>query len=117
MVEPTTSSAGISYLLSENQHVGKIAIALASFIGGVVSLRFVDGMSKCQRVASVAIGVWMADLFAVPIADSLGAPQYSEGCAAMIGLFGISIIGALFKAIKDISIAEIIRMRFGGGSK
>lgn len=114
MAEPTTSIGAFAWLFSSGDHSPRFAIIIAGFIGGVVSLRFVDHMTLRQRISSVATSVVLANYFAYDISDALGAAKYAEGCGAMIGLFGISLIGAILKAIKETDIAGIIKKRLGG---
>lgn len=88
---------------------------IAGFLGAVVSLKFIDGLSVVQRVSTVVAGSAIAGYCTVLVVDLFGLSTKLDGPVAfLIGLFGMSIAGALMKAIPEwISAA---RQKFLGGS-
>lgn len=76
----------------------------AGFVGAVISLKFIEGQSVAQRVSTVIAGAFIAS-YCTPLTIellSLSASPRMEGAIAFIGgLFGMSIAGALIKAIPE----------------
>ncbi len=88
-------------------------IVIAGFIGSVMSMSFVDGMNKKQRVAALVSGTIMAHYLSSPIANSFSHGQYRETIGFLVGLFGMSICAAIFRSIKDSNLWELFEKRFG----
>ena len=95
-----------------SEHATKMVI-LAGFIGGVLSMSFVDGMSKKQRVAAVLSGSVMAHYLSPLIASAFSSGQYQETTGFLIGLFGMSAAAAIFRAIQSSDLWALFQQRFG----
>lgn len=89
-------------------------IVLAGFLGSVLSMSFVDGMSKKQRVAAIISGMVMAHYLSPLIAYLFKEEDYQETIGFLIGIFGMSICSAIFRAIQTSDIWALIVQRFSG---
>lgn len=92
------------------------AIILAGLFGSVLSLSFVDGMSWRQRAAAVVAGMVMAHYISPLIANLFHEENYEETIGFLVGLFGMSIVAAFFRAIKRADIWGFVEGRWGGQS-
>lgn len=76
----------------------------AGLVGAVISLKFIEGQGPAQRVSTVIAGAFIA-AYCTPLTLellSLTASPRMEGAIAFLGgLFGMSIAGALIKAIPE----------------
>ena len=88
------------------------AIIIAGFIGGMLSMSFVDGMNKKQRLIAIISGMAMAHYLAPMIAFLFHEEQYQETIGFLIGLFGMSVCSAIFRAIKNSDVWSLIQQRF-----
>lgn len=96
MSEPVTTTLGI-----------KLSTTVAGFAGGVVSLAFVQGLTRMQAVASVTVGALTA-AYLTPAAlyrFDLG-PELSNAMAFVIGLCAMSIIPAIRRGVAKVSNKE-----------
>lgn len=89
------------------------AVILAGFVGGVLSMSFVDGMNKTQRLVAIISGMAMAHYLAPLIAFLFHEEQYQETIGFLIGLFGMSVCSAIFRSIKNSDMWALIQQRFG----
>lgn len=94
-------------------------VLLAGFLGSLLSMPFVHGMSRKQRAVALVSGAIMAFYLSPLIAflfandnDKIEAP-----IGFLIGLFGMSICGAMFKAIEKSDIWGLIDKRFSKGEE
>lgn len=80
----------------------KIATLVGGFFGALVSLKFIEGLSMRQRGSTVLAGT-LVSAFVTPIAVSFLeiSPKLEGGIAFLCGLFGMSLTGALIKAIPE----------------
>lgn len=92
------------------------AVLLAGFLGGILSMSFVDGMSKWQRAIAVCSGSVMAHYLSPLIAFLFKEGDYVQTIGFLIGLFGMSICAAIFRAIQNSDIWGLISRRFGRGN-
>lgn len=89
------------------------AVIIAGFIGAVLSMSFVDGMNKKQRLIAIVSGMAMAHYLAPLIAFLFHEEQYQETIGFLIGLFGMSVCSAIFRSIKNSDMWALIQQRFG----
>jgi hypothetical protein len=89
------------------------SVILAGMIGGLLSMSFVDGMNKKQRIVAIASGMAMAHYLAPLIAFLFHAEDYQETIGFLIGLFGMSVCSTIFRAIKNSDIWALIQQRVG----
>lgn len=82
MTEPVTGAIGI-----------KLGTLVAGFAGGVVSLAFVQGLTRWQAVMSVVVGSLSA-AYLTPIALTRLdiSPELQNGAAFIVGLCAMNII-------------------------
>lgn len=74
----------------------------AGLFGAVISLKFIDGLSVWQRASTVFAGALVAGYCTPLTLELMGLSPKLEGPVAfLVGLFGMSIAGALIKAIPD----------------
>ena len=101
------------------QPPGARYILLASFLGACISMPFVHDMSKKQRavaiLSSMAMSFYLSPLIAFLFANDNDRIEAPVGF--LIGLFGMSICGAIFKAIEKSDIWGLIDKRFSKGGE
>lgn len=86
-------------------------------IGAVVSLKFVDGLGLWQRATTVLAGALVAAYCSPLTVDLLSLSPKMEGAIAFLGgLFGMSVAGALIKAIPEWVAAARAKFLGGGAS-
>lgn len=95
----------------ETPEVAK-AVIIAGFLGSVLSMSFVDGMGKTQRAIAVISGSVMAHYLSPLIAFLFKEGDYQETIGFLVGLFGMSICAAIFRAIQNSDIWGLIYRRF-----
>lgn len=88
-------------------------VAVAGLMGSLLSMSFVDGMSKKQRLIAIVSGMIMAHYLAPMIAFLFHEVDYQETVGFLIGLFGMSICSAIFRAIQHSDIWGLIEERWG----
>lgn len=89
---------------------------MAGFIGAVISLKFIEGLSLRQRASTVIAGALVAGYCTPLTVELLNLSARLEGPIAFLGgLFGMSIAGALIKAIPE-WVAAAKQKYLGGGS-
>lgn len=94
----------------------KYVTIVGGFIGAVVSLKFIEGLSVVQRTGTVIAGTFVAAYCTPLTIEVLGLSAKLEGTVAFLGgLFGMSIAGALMKAIPDWVAAAKAKI-FGGAA-
>ena len=91
-------------------------VLLAAFFGGIMSMSFVDGMNKKQRLVAITSGMTMAHYTAPLIAFLFKEGDYVETIGFLIGLFGMSICAAIFRAIQNSDLWGLIYRRLSGGN-
>lgn len=75
---------------------------IAGFLGAVISLKFIDGLSVKQRASTVIAGTIIAAYCTPLTVELLGLSTKLEGAIAFLGgLFGMSIAGAAITAIPE----------------
>lgn len=89
------------------------AVVIAALLGSILSLSFIDDMGKRQRCVAVISGMIMAHYLAPLIAHVFNEDSYQETVGFLIGLFGMSICAAVFRAIKNSDLWGLIKSRFG----
>lgn len=92
------------------------SVIVAGFLGSVLSLSFIDGMGKRQRAVAIAAGMIMAHYLSPLIAHVFAYDNYEETIGFLIGLFGMSITAAVFRAIKSSDLWNLIMARWGGNN-
>lgn len=89
MTEPLSSVIGV-----------KLGSTIAGFAGGVVSLAFVQGLTRTQAVMAVVVGSLSAAYLTPLVAAKLNiTPELQNGAAFVIGLCAMSVIPAVKKAV------------------
>lgn len=76
-------------------------ILVAGAIGGLLSLNFVDGMSKKQKVVAISASATMSYFLAPMIAYLSDKNDYQVPIGFLIGLYGMSICRAIFKDLEN----------------
>lgn len=82
--------------------------AVAGFLGGVVSLRFFEGLTLQGKFWTVGGGMVMAFFLTHPIMDYFkwNAEHYEGGVGFIVGLFGMSIAAAAIKVVTDSEVLK-----------
>lgn len=87
----------------------------AGFIGALISLKFIEGLTLWQRATTViAGGVVSAYLTPLTVTWLELTPKMEGPIGFLGGLFGMSLVGAAMKAIPDWLAAAKSRV-IGGG--
>lgn len=74
----------------------------AGFFGALISLKFIEGLSIWQRASTVLAGAVIAAYCTPLTVEVLSLSAKLEGAVAFLGgLFGMSIAGAMIKAIPE----------------
>lgn len=92
------------------------AIIIAGLLGSLVSLGFIDGMGKRQRFVAVLAGTVMAHYLTPFVAHIYAEDSYAETIGFLIGLFGMSITAAIFRAIQSSDLWNFIMRRWGSSN-
>ena len=82
----------------------------AGLAGAVVGLRFAPGLSWVERIANVFAGSMCAGFVGPATSEmfNLTSNSMQSALAFAIGMFGMSIAAAIFQALRDIKLTEII---------
>jgi hypothetical protein len=80
----------------------KYATLVGGFFGALVSLKFIEGLGTKQRATTVLAGT-LVSAYVTPIVVSYLelTPKMEGGIAFLCGLFGMSLTGAIIKAIPE----------------
>lgn len=106
MNEPLNTPEGTFYGV-------KLAVLIAGFMGAVVSLSFVRGMTRKQIILALVVGVVCANYATPIVVYYLGLPQQIElGAAFFVGLTAMNFIPAILKISEAEKLAELIKGRF-----
>ena len=100
-----------SFITDINTELEGKAVIVAGLVGGLISMNFVDGMTAKQRLAAILAGATIAHYLSPLIAFLFNMRDYQETIGFLVGLFGMSICSAIFKAIKDSDLWAIIEQR------
>jgi len=80
--------------------IKKVAL-VAGLIGGVVSLRFFEGLTFSGKLATATGGAAIANFVTDPAMLYFNLPNgYEGGIGFLFGLFGMSVGAAVIKTIK-----------------
>lgn len=90
------------------------AVIIAGLLGSLLSLSFVDSMGRKQRIVAVIAGMTMAHYLSPLIANLFHEDNYQETIGFLVGLFGMSIVASVFRAIQNSDLWGLIRRRYGG---
>lgn len=105
MPEPITSAASVKLFFSP--------VLFASFVGAVISLRFVRELNKWERFGAVFAGTMIAQ-YSAPLASHVfGLEPYEASFGCLIGIFGLSLTAAIYNTIKSADIWGLIMARWG----
>lgn len=89
------------------------AVIVAGLIGSLLSLAFIDHMGKRERIIAVISGMVMAHYLAPLIAFLFNEDKYQETIGFLVGLFGMSVVAAVFRAIQKSDLWGLVKHRFG----
>ena len=97
----------------------KIKVVFASAMGAFISLRFFDGLSIWERWVTFFGGVSIGSFVSVPMAQAMQIQTevVEQGLSLGLGLFGMSIVAAVIKVIRDTDWIGIINNRLRGNDK
>lgn len=79
-------------------------------VGAAIGLKFSPGNSWVERATNVASG-WACSLFITPIVVEffkIRTQGFTYGLSFLIGLFGLSIMAAMFDGLRQVKFGEII---------
>lgn len=93
------------------------SIVVAAFLGGLLSMNFVKDLTWKQRLIAIVSGMIVAHYVTPLIAFLLKEGDYAETIGFLIGLFGMSICAAIFRAIENSDIWGLINRRFSRGEE
>lgn len=80
-------------------------------LGATVALKFVPGLSWKMRAVNAISGAVCAGYVAPALCEWLriASPAIQSAAAFAIGMYGLSLAAALFKAISEIKLAEVVK--------
>lgn len=90
-------------------------VLMAGFFGSIISMRFVDGMNAKQRIFAILSGMGMAHYLSPLIAFLFKETDYLQTIGFLVGLFGMSICAALFRAIENSDLWNMAIRHFTKG--
>lgn len=93
---------------------GAKAVIIAGLLGSLLSLAFIKSMTRKQQCVAVLSGCVMAHYLAPLIAFLLHEENYAETIGFLVGLFGMSICAAVFRAIQNSDLWALVKRRWGG---
>lgn len=100
--------------------INKTAFA-SGFLGGVFSLRWVPQVGTVGIVSTVSCAALVANYATTPIYQKLAiAGLHEGGVGLMIGLFSMSFLAAIFKALEEMELKTVLTNlinRFTGGGR
>lgn len=81
---------------------------IGGFFGALVSLKFIEGLFWWQRIPTVFAGM-MAAAYCTPLVMEMFtiSVKTEAAIAFLIGVFGMSLMGAVVKALPELSTAAI----------
>ena len=80
----------------------KYATLIGGFLGALVSLKFIEGMSVWSRASTVLAGALVAAYLTPVVVEWMELSAKMEGgIAFLVGLFGMSMAGAVIKAAPE----------------
>jgi mannose/fructose/N-acetylgalactosamine-specific phosphotransferase system component IID len=90
---------------------------IGSAVGGLLSLNFFDGLNPTRRWIVAAGGLAIGALGTGPlVAYFRMTPLIYDGAVGLVlGLFGMSVVSAVLKTVRDTDWAGIVRSRLGRG--
>lgn len=91
--------------------IKSIAVSIAGLIGGIISLRFFSGVTPLKAIP-IVLGGWACANYGTPALVEfyqLKADGYQAGIAFAIGLFGMSIVAAVFQVIHNTDWQAVAR--------
>ena len=86
----------------------------AGFIGALISLHFVTGLSKWEHFTTVLCGAGVSQFLAHPLAQYFHLDMYEQAIGFLMGLFGLSLCATLFRGLRDADVWGFIRSKLGG---
>ena len=87
---------------------------IGGFLGALVSLKFIEGMTWLQRIPTVFGGMCCAAYVTPLVLDLASMSAKTESAIAfLIGVFGMSVAAAVVKALPELITAA--KDRIGGG--
>lgn len=90
-----------------------ISVLIGGAVGAVVSLRFgQEGLSVKVRLLNMMCSMACANYGAIPIANYFNAQEYRELIAFLVGLFGLSLCTAIFRAVDEADLWALFKSKF-----
>ena len=90
--------------------------ALAGAIGSLVSMRFFPGLTTIESWGTFGGGWALAVYLAQPVTLFFELkPAVETGISLLIGLFGMAVVAATIRTVKDTDWSGIIKGKLGGG--
>lgn len=80
----------------------------AGFVGGIISLRFFEGLTLQGKAWTVGGGMVMSFFLTHPIMDYFkwNVEHYEGGVGFIVGLFGMSVAAAAAKLVTDSDVLK-----------
>lgn len=88
-------------------------VLFASFVGAVISLRFVKHLNIFEGLLSVLSGTLIAQYTAPLAAHVFNLDDYQVSFGVLIGIFGLSLTAAVYETIKKADPWGLIMSRYG----
>lgn len=85
-------------------------VLFAALVGGLISMQWVHDMSRKQKAVSLASGMAMAAYIAEPLAEVFAHGKFTGVLGLLIGLFGMSVCGLIFKMLDGVTVSDVLGM-------
>lgn len=92
------------------EEVAKSPFAIGALGAMVTALKSTPGASWMERGMNILSGALLSGFLTPPLTDYLkmSGEHYRNGAAFMLGLLGMSLVAAVFSAVKETKWSEII---------
>lgn len=92
----------------------KLKLLIPGAFGAIISLRFFPGLNVWEKASTFLGGVGIAIYGAVPLVEWLELKESAEvGFALILGLFGMAVVAAVIKVIRDTDWSSIVKTKGG----
>jgi hypothetical protein len=98
--------------------IKKFSVLIAGAVGGLISLQHYGTLTIRGKTAVIISSVFLANYTTYPLLKYFEADEsYELGIAVCVGIFGLNIISAANRMLKDTELWQAILDRFVGGAK
>ncbi|MDS1141708.1 hypothetical protein RE432_14800 [Pusillimonas sp. SM2304] len=94
----------------DNPTEAKVWAVLIGAAGAAVSLTFIKGLTRWQKLTMVVSGTLMSAIFTQPVIELVNIPRnWSDGVAFLVGLMAWSVVGSFLSMIRKADWWELAK--------